>query len=290
MKSVMGLIVALLLPLALQGQQKSSVIGPGDLVAVSIFSTPEFDQRVRITDAGELPLISGGKVKVLGLTPEQAARAIEDALIHGQLLVDPKVILTVEQYAARDVVVSGEVKSPGVYPVETGRSLPDVLALAGGLTDSADPKITIERGQTHERLSIHFSNTFDQALTEQVTVYPGDKVIVPKAEVVYVLGDVARPGRYPTTDLGLTVVEAVFAAGGTPRSAVPSNTRLIRRHADGTWEEVRVPFSDIRKGKKPDIPLEANDILYVPFSYGRNAAVGVAQIIAAAAGGALYHF
>ena len=98
------------------------------------------------------------------------------------------------------------------------------LALAGGLTDLADRHVTIERHTSHRQISYYVSNQPDDLLDQTVMVNPGDKFIVPKAGIVYVLGDVARPGGYPMTnnDGTLTVLQAVAAAGGTASSAVPN--------------------------------------------------------------------
>ena len=273
-------------------QKESLLIGPGDLVAVTVFQTPELSQRTRVNDAGELSLVLGGNVKLAGLTPEQGERVVEHALIEGLFLRAPSVTLTVEEYATQSVSVLGQVKTPGAYPIGTPRSVIDVLALAGGLTEMADRKITIERRATKERLNYYMSNSPDKALQAEIEVYPGDKIIVARTEVVYILGDVAKPGGFPESinNSRLTVLEAVALAGGTPPNAVPSHTRLIRKHPDGTYEELHIPLSDMQKGKRPDMPLEADDILYVPFSYARNMAVGIGGLVAAAAGASIYHF
>jgi polysaccharide biosynthesis/export protein len=107
---------------------------------------------------------------------------------------------------------------------------------------------------------------------------------------VYVLGDVGRPGGYPMTnnDGTLTVLQAIAAAGGTASSAVPSHTRLIRRTSVGGYQSDPVPFSAMQKGKKPDIQLQSGDIVYVPFSYLRNAALGLTGIAAAATSAVIY--
>ena len=111
-------------------QPESLLIGPGDLLHVQVFDTPELEQKdARVTDAGELPLILGGNVKVAPLTPAEAARAIEKALLDGHFLLRPRVTVTVEEYATQKVSVLGEVKTPGAYAISTPRSVLDVLSL-----------------------------------------------------------------------------------------------------------------------------------------------------------------
>ena len=122
--------------------------------------------------------------------------------------------------------------------------------------------MTIERHTSHRQISYNVSNRADDLLDQTVLVNPGDKVLVPKADIVYVLGDVGRPGGYPMTnnDGTLTVLQAIAAAGGTASSAVPSHTRLIRRTSVGGYQSDPVPFSAMQKGKKPDIQLQAGDM------------------------------
>jgi polysaccharide export outer membrane protein len=290
MRMLKGIILACCLTPTLLAQTESMLIGPGDEVNVEVFDTPDLDQNGRVTDSGEFPLMLGGTVRLASLTPIQAARTIEAALIQSRVMYYPKVLVTVTQYATQSVTVFGQVKTPGSYSIETPRSVVDVLTLAGGLTDLADRHVTIERHTSHRQISYYVSNRADDLLEQKVMVNPGDKVLVPKAGIVYVLGDVGKPGGYPMTnnDGTLTVLQAVANAGGTVNSAAPNSSRLIRRTAVGGYQSDPIPFSAMQKGKKPDIPLQAGDIVYVPFSYMRNAALGITSIAAAATGAALY--
>jgi polysaccharide export outer membrane protein len=290
MKILKGMVLAFCLTSTLLAQKESLLIGPGDELEIEVFDTPDLDQNSRVTDAGEFPLLLGGKVKLASLTPAEAARTIETALIQAHVMYYPKVLVTVTQYATQNVTVFGQVARPGTYSIETPRSVVDVLGLAGGLTDLADRHVTIERHTSHRQIPYYVSNRASDYLDQTVLVNPGDKILVPKAGIVYVLGDVGRPGGYPMTnnDGTLTVMQAIAGAGGTASSAVPSHTRLIRRTSVGGYQSDPVPFSDMQKGKKPDIPLQAGDIVYVPFSYLRNAALGLTGIAAAATSAVIY--
>lgn len=290
MRMLKGIILACCLTAPLLAQNESLLIGPGDEVNVEVFDTPDLDQNARVTDGGEFPLMLGGTVRLASLTPAEAARTIETALIKSHVMYYPRVLVTVTQYATQSVTVFGQVARPGTYSIDTPRSVVDVLGIAGGLTDLADRHVTIERHTNHRQISYYVSNRSDDLLDQKVMVNPGDKVVVPKAGIIYVLGDVGRPGGYPMTnnDGTLTVLQAVAAAGGTASSAAPNSSRLIRRTAVGGYQSDPIPFSAMQKGKKPDISLQAGDIVYVPFSYLRNAALGVTSIAAAATGAALY--
>ena len=273
-------------------QTESLTIGPGDLLHLKVLEAPELEQTTRVSDAGTVPLILGGKVQVAGLSPAEAAVAVERALVEGHYVLTPHVSVTTEQTATVNVTILGQVRTPGSYPIATPRPILDVLALAGGLNDLAQRKVTIQRHATKERVDYVLSNSANAALDANVPVYPGDTVLVPKADVVYVLGDVNRPGGIAivTNDSKLSALQALTLAGGTPPNAVPSKSRLIRKQADGTHVELPLQLSAMQKGKEPDIPLQGDDIIYVPFSYARNMAVGAGSLVGATSSAAIYRF
>jgi polysaccharide export outer membrane protein len=287
-----GFVALFLMAFGLAAQTKESLlIGPGDVVHVQLFDAPEFEQHARITDTGEFLLSVGGKVKVAGLTPAQAANVIDDALLRGGYLLKPRATLTVEEYSTQDVSVLGEVHVPGAHAIRTPRSILEVLTLAGGLTDLADRKVMIQRRNTSERFSYFVSNTPETAIDTAVTVNPGDTIIVPKAGIVYVLGDVARPGGYTMTNNEgkISVLELIARAGGTHPTAVPSHSKLMRKSGSG-YVEMALHLSDMQKGKRPDEPLQADDVIYVPFSYLRSFAMNGSSVAAQVGSAAVYRF
>jgi polysaccharide biosynthesis/export protein len=272
-------------------QAESLLIGPGDQLHIQVFETPDLEQHPRVTDAGDAPLMLLGNVHVIGLTPAQASAMIEQDLIKGNFMRHPQVTVTIEQYGTQNVSVLGEVKQPGSYAITAPRSVIDVIALASGLTNVADRSITIERkGDPAQKVNYFLSNNSNDAIDTSVLVYPGDKVLVPKAGIVYVLGDVKTPGAYVMSNNSsqLTVLQLVAAAGGTNHSAVPSHARLIRKDGAAGHTDNPLPLSAMQKGKEADLPMHPGDIVYVPFSYVRNVAAESSGVVAAATGAAIY--
>jgi polysaccharide export outer membrane protein len=271
------------------GSTETLLIGPGDMLHIQVFDTPEMEQHARVTDDGNVPLVFLGNVHVAGLTPEGAARTIETQLQQKEYMKHPQVTVAIDQYATQGVLVMGQVKSPGPVQIDTSRPVLDVLGMAGGLTDIASRKVMIERHGTGERVQYFVSNNPDEAFDHSVLVHPGDKLLVPKADVAYMLGDVSKPGGYAfTNNKGqITALQMLASAGGTPPTAVPSEARLIRRTADG-FTETHIQLSDMQKGKIADFVLQPDDIIYVPFSYLKNLAANASQIVAAAGGAAVY--
>jgi len=271
--------------------KESLLIGPGDLLQVKVLDTPELDQTVRVTDTGSIPLILGGNVQVSSQTPEQAALKIESALFDGHFLLLPYVSVSIVEFSTQKVSVLGEVKAPGAYSIHTARSVIDVLALAGGLTEVADRNVVIEDHQTHKKTSYFVSNKAEAAFDEAVVIHPGDSIYVPKAGLVYVLGDVGRPGGYAMTNnqAEITALQLVARAGGTNHSAVPSKARLMRKTANG-YTETPIELNKMQKGKAPDVKLEADDIIYVPFSYMRNFGMQATGVVSSLGSAAVYNF
>jgi polysaccharide biosynthesis/export protein len=291
MKKVIFVCLMSLSLAALAQSGESLRIGPGDQIHVTVVDSPELDQHPRVTDAGEVPLIGVGAVKIAGLTPAEAAAAVHDKLIAAHYLNHPEVTVTVEQYATQTVSVLGQVRASGAYPIGTARPVVDVLALAGGLNEVADRNIVIERrGDPDHPLHYNLANDGVLALQTSVLVYPGDTVMVPKAGIVYVLGDVNRPGGFvmDNNSTELTLLQALARAGGVSRTAKQGHAKLLRKDATG-YHETQLSLGEIQKGKQQDIALAPGDVLYVPFSYAKNIAVsGSSGIISSVSSAAVY--
>jgi polysaccharide biosynthesis/export protein len=282
-------LLFLLLSAEARPQHESMLIGPGDLLHMLVYDTPEMEQKARVTDAGTVPFNFLGSVKVAGFTPEQAAEQIDKQLIAAGIMQHPQVTIRVEAFATQNISVMGEVQKPGVYEIDTPRKVVDALALASGLTPVADRHISIERFGSKQKVDYYYSNTGHAALSEDPMVYPGDSVVVSKAPIVYVLGDVAKPGGYPvnTNDSQMTVLQAVATAGYANHTAAVGKSKLVRKTSSGV-QEIDLPLSAMQKGKVPDVTLQADDVIYVPFSFLRNIAVNGQGILASATSAAIY--
>jgi len=271
-------------------QNESLLIGPGDVLHLQVYDTPEMEQRARVTDAGNIPFSFLGTVSVAGLTPAQAAEQIQHRLVAAGVMLHPQVTVRVEAYATQNASVMGQVLKPGTYELDTSRKVVEVLAMAGGLTDMADRHITIQRsGPTKEKVVYYYSNAAATALSDDPLVYPGDTVVVPRVAVVYVLGDVLKPGGYPmiTNNSKMTVLQAIALAGYANHTAAVGNSKLVRETPTGV-EEINLPVGAMQKGKKPDVALLPDDVIYVPFSFLRNIGINGQGILASAASAVIY--
>lgn len=271
-------------------QKESLLIGPGDLVHVEVFDTPELSSTARVDDKGNMPLLLGGVVHIAGLTPEQASTEVAHNLVHRRLMNAPQVLVSIQKFATQNVTVFGQVTRPASYEIDTPRPLMDVLAQAGGFTDLADHHVSIRRANSQRIENVFVSNDPKTDLAQNVYVYPGDSVTVPKQNLVYVLGDVNRAGGFPMNNdkSGMTVLQAVANAGGAAHTAATSHARLIRRVNGDNYKEIPINISAMQKGKLPDMAMEQNDIVYVPFDFIKNAALGITGIVAAGTSAVIY--
>jgi polysaccharide export outer membrane protein len=211
-----------------------------------------------------MPLI--GYVRVAGLTSSEAEGAIEGQLRQNNILNDPQVSVFVKEYTNSGVSLVGEVVKPGSYSTLGPHRLFDVLQTAGGLTEKAANRAVISHRGSEEQITVELSKDPAKMAQSNVEVQPGDTVVVPAAPIVYVLGEVNKPGGYVLgSGAGATVLRVVAAAGGPTRNARVGGTKMLRRTPNGL-EELPVPLKNVMHAKAPDIPLEADDIVFIPSS------------------------
>ncbi len=267
------------------------VIGAGDLLKMGILGAPESDQEVRVDADGNVVLNFIGSVHVAGLTTEQAQAIITKKLVAGGFFTEPQVSVFAKEYATQGVSVLGEVQKPNVYPLLGSRRLFDVLSVAGGTTPKAGQVITItHRDHPRELRTVLLSNDPGKSAEANVEVFPGDTIVVSKAGIVYVVGDVHKPsGVVMENGTQMTVLQAIAMAEGTNPTAALNAARLIRKTPTGP-QEMPLELKKILAAKSPDIHLQAEDIIFVPNSAVKGAGKrGLEAIIQAATGLAIYH-
>lgn len=263
-------------------------IGPGDLLNVSVFDVPEMTQTIRVSDVGTAAFSLIGSVHVAGLTTDEARTLIAQKLKQGNFILDPQVYVLISEYSTQGVSVLGEVNKPGVYTVLGQRSLLDVISEAGGTTPAAGPDATVKHldGTT---LSVRLTKNAKESLASDIALLPGDKLIIPRAGIVYILGEVSRPGGFiMENDGNMSLLQAVAMAGGVNRTASMNRSKLIRKTANG-YTEVPVPLKKLLQGGGGDMQLESEDIVYIPTNVAKSAIYRTTPaILADASSAAIY--
>lgn len=252
-------------------------LSPGDVIEFAVYGVPEMTQRVRLNSNGVVYLPLLNEVPLGGLTPEQAQKKLEDELVNGGFLRTPHVTVTVVEYA-NGISLLGEVVRPGVYPAGGARHLYDVIAAAGGLTQNAGSLVTISHSKQPDKAeAVNITRDPSKSPEANVLVSPGDTVVVSKAGVIYVVGEVVQPSGFIMDDGGtFTVLKAIAMARGLTRGAKVSGTKVIRKNDKG-FQEIPVPLEKIMSAKANDIELRPDDIVFVPTNVAKNAAARTLQ-------------
>ena len=271
------------------GSGAAGPIGAGDLVEMSVFDTPEFSGKLRVSNTGDISLPLVGSLHVAGLKAEEAQNLIRQKLIDGGFLKDPQVTVFIAEYATQNVSVLGEVKNPGIYPAFGAHHLLDYISLAQGLTPLASTRVTVTRaGHADEPQHVKMTAGTTPKPENNPEILPGDTIFVERTGVIYVIGDVARPGGFPMDhDEQLTILQAVALAQGTNPTAAKGSAKLIRTTSAGR-QELPINLKKILTAKATDLAMQDNDILFVPSSAAKNAMKDIETAMPTAAAATIY--
>jgi len=263
----------------------AQAVGPNDLIAVSVYDAPELSRTIRIGTDGmiRLPMLKQ-LIKAEGLFPADLETAIAKALREEQILVDPFVTVTIAEYHSRPISVSGAVKMPLVFQAEGPISLLEAIARAQGLSENAGPEVLVSRSQPGpdgtnvmltRRVTVrNLINDADPAVNIKLT--GGEEIRVPEVSKIYVVGNVKKPGAFPVQNGSETTVLQMLALTEGLEQFSSKNAFIYRREANGGKNEIPVELDKILQRKSPDVPLIANDILYIPDN--RNKRIGMRAI------------
>jgi polysaccharide export outer membrane protein len=221
---------------------------------------------------------------------------------------NPEVTVSVAEYRSHPVSVLGAVRNPGVYQVSGKKTLFEVLSLAGGLNPDASNRVKITRQKSAGSLplpnaapdksgeflvgELNVRSVMDAKSPEDnIAVQPNDVITVPKADLVYVVGAVRRAGGFPLSEKEhISVLQALSLAEGLDRVAGAKNARILRESAPGAQrQEVKVNVAKILDGQAQDIPLQANDILFIPTSVAKSASMRALEAVVQAGTGVVIY-
>lgn len=249
-------------------------IGPNDLLAIQVYGAPELSRSVRVSQEGAIrvPMLKT-IFAVEGKLPGELESVIAAAISKEQILVDPVVTVTVAEYVSRPISVMGSVKQPLTFQAFGNVTLLEALSRAGGLTAEAGSEILLSRVQAGPDgkpanliLRVPIKQLIDQADPE--LNYPlrgGEEIRVPEAGKIFVVGNVKKPGAFPVRDnFDTTVLKMLALSEGLLPFATDEAYIYRREGADNGRNEIPIHLSKIIERKSPDVPLLANDVLYIP--------------------------
>jgi polysaccharide export outer membrane protein len=276
------------------GSNRSYVLGPDDGITVNVVDLAELDSKtlgvIHIDHQGNIRLPLAGRIEAAGLTVESLETEIVSRL--SGIMHKPEVSVSVAEYRSHPVSVLGAVRNPGVYQVTGPKTLFEVLSLAGGLNPDASNRIKIMRSTSAGPLPLANASPdksgefFTAELNvksvmeaknpkENINVLPNDVITVPKADMVYVVGAVHKSGGFALSEKEqISVLQAVSLAEGLDNVAKTSGARILRQSSPGAQRtEVAINVQKILDGRAQDVPLQANDILFIPNSLAKSASM-----------------
>jgi polysaccharide export outer membrane protein len=265
------------------------VLGPGDQIAVHVVNVEEISDKpipVELNGYVRLPLI--GSIRVSGLTIAQVEVIVADRL--RTYILHPDVSINIAEFRSQPVSVIGAVKSPGIQQVQGRKTLLEMLSLSGGLDAAAGSTVKVTRGLQRGRIPLaHVADDQTKQFSvaevslksllnaknpeENILIEPYDVISVPRADVVYVIGEVHKAGGFPLDNAEeATVLQALSMAGGLDQMAQPQNAKILRRVPGvASRTEIGVHLKKILDGRASDVPMQAEDILFIPSSMPKKA-------------------
>ena len=281
-----------------------SRIGPDDLLDVSVFEAPEMNRTLRVSASGEISFELLGAIQVAGKTPREVESILQE-MLRRTYLKDPHVGVFVHEWQSHAVSVVGAVKAPGVFQIHETKTLIEMLSMAQGLADDAGDTAIITRAVDGTDLETRTNGEEPRAAVEEVglrkllnspdpdlnpPIHPGDIVKVPRAGIVYVVGEVNRPGGFVLqNNESISVLQALALAQGLTHTSAIGHARLIRTDAAGKRTETPMNLGKILAGKAADTLLQPRDVVFVPNSAARTVFYrGSQAAVQTAAGVAIY--
>lgn len=284
------------------------LLGPDDQLEISGPELTEFANKPeRIDSEGDVQVPLVGRIHVAGLTVPDAEQVLDKSL--SKYIREPQVVVNVVETRSQPVSVVGAVNVPGVHQVQGHKTLLEMLALAGGLRQDAGYSVRITRQlewgciplptavlDSTGKFSVaevslkKIMEAKDPA--ENIQILPHDVISVPKAEMVFVIGDVRRSGGFVLGEhKSISVLEALSLAEGLNTTADTRHAKILRLNRDADKrEELPVDVKSLLTSKKQDVALQAEDILFIPGSTGKKAAMRALEaVIQTGTGLAIWH-
>lgn len=283
------------------------LLGPGDQVSVLAVDLDELSGKsFRIDMAGDLNLPLVGRVRAAGLTVTQLEAEV--AKLVARYVKQTNIVIGITEYRSQPVSVLGAVTSPGIHQLEGQKTLYEVLSLAGGLRPEAGNTVLITRSMEWGKIplpnaAVDTSGKFSVASVsvtsilsatdpaQNVTICPNDVITVSRAELVYAVGSVNRPGGFPIGEAdSLSALQVVSLAQGLQRTAAADKAKILRSVPHSSERvQISVNLKQLMSGKGSDVHLQADDILFVPNSGAKTASArSVDAILTVVTGLAVY--
>lgn len=254
-------------------------VGPGDVLEVDVYDDPDLSGLVTVQHSGDISFPLLGDIVIVGMTVKEVQLKLVE-LLGKDFLVDPQVVVRVKEHRSQWITLVGEVVRPGKYYLQGAKSLLELLTEAGGFSSGASGEVIVTRVSDRAPAAILAEDngspadtsarvflTPGQSPSEQkaalsLELRSGDIVTATSTQFFFISGEVKKPGSYPVSS-GLTILKAISVAGGLTKFGGKGKVEILRKRPSGGTQRIKVDLGNIERGKKPDVPLEAEDIIKV---------------------------
>ncbi len=237
-----------------------AAVGAGDTLVITVYGQPDLSARVTVDVDGQISLPLIGELRVQGMSPSEVGRTVARELRQKHYVLDPKVAVDVVRVRSNVASILGQVRHPGRYAIEGAMNLLELIALAGGLENDADPVVTLSRRQPDGTLVairipvVQGEGERPTSEAQRTELRSGDVVHVGPAPRIYVYGEVLNAGAFPYKP-DMNVMRALSLAGGLTQRGTERRLE-IRRVDPETGNLIRIPVT-------PATPVEPGDVVFV---------------------------
>lgn len=240
-------------------QADDYIIGPGDVLKITVYDHDDLKTTVRVTENGHIVMPLLGQVKVEGMKTSDVSEQLSRLLADGYI-VNPQVNVFIEEFRSKKAVILGHINKPGIAELRGATTFLEIVSQAGGLKEGSGDTATIKRIEDGKQKVIAINiNSLVQGgnISQNILIQDGDTIYIPKGGTCYVTGEVDEPDAYPC-DNDATVLNLIALAGGFTGKASHSGVRIIRM-----IDNAKTVLKDVDL----NTPVVANDIIVVPESF-----------------------
>jgi polysaccharide export outer membrane protein len=255
-------------------QKLDYIIGPEDLLEISVFGLPEMNKTVRVSAEGTIVLPLLRSIQAEGYTQKELEERIANLLAE-KYVQNPQVSIFIKEHKSRQVAILGAVEKPGFYELIGKRTILDIIALSGGISENAGKELLLIRRSSANKADLTYKINLEELFSRgnpalNKTLQEGDVINVPVDKIIniYVLGAVNNPGALAVKQSeNITVLQAIAKAGGFSERAAKTRVKIVRQLASGKKRTIKINVKDIINGKKEDMLLQEGDVIVVPETF-----------------------
>lgn len=258
---VLAAVLTTNLPAVSQTQSAEYVLGPEDVIEVSVWGYPDLTKVIIVLPDGKITLPLVGAVAAAGQRVEQLTRALQRA--YSVYVINPNVTVIVKEFRRVRVSVLGQVVRPGAYTLSPGSGIVDAISAAGGTTEvAAMTEVRLLRSGAQATI-VNLERLLAGDEQANVALRGGETIVVPEdlVNLVNVIGEVVRPGRYRLKS-EMRVLDALLAAGGLTQRASVTQARLV--HVSRESQPLHLDTLLLRQDMSRNTPLKPGDTLFIP--------------------------